>query len=237
MNHIYSEYFNTDSKLLAILIDPEKQSKDSLQSLLSKINKSNIDLIFIGGSLSSKAYDKIIEDIKSECSKPVILFPGNSLQLSSRADALLNLSLISGRNPEFLIGEHVKSAAFVKKSKLEVIPTGYILIDGGTKTSVEYISNTQAIPNNKIDIAIATALAGQFLGLKCIYLEAGSGAEQTVPEEMIASVCENIDIPIICGGGIKSIEGVKNKWNAGANIVVIGTAFENNPDFLLAFPK
>ena len=237
MNHIYSEYFNTDSKLLAILIDPEKQSKDSLQSLLSKINKSNIDLIFIGGSLSSKAYDKIIEDIKSECSKPVILFPGNSLQLSSRADALLNLSLISGRNPEFLIGEHVKSAAFVKKSKLEVIPTGYILIDGGTKTSVEYISNTQAIPNNKIDIAIATALAGQFLGLKCIYLEAGSGAEQTVPEEMIASVCKNIDIPIICGGGIKSIEGVKNKWNAGANIVVIGTAFENNPDFLLAFPK
>jgi len=235
MNTIYSKYFTNNSKLLAILIDPEKQNMQSIEKLVSSIAQSSIDIILLGGSLSSTSFDDVIINIKSRCSKPIILFPGNSLQLSTRADALLNLSLISGRNPEFLIGEHVKSAGFIKKSKLEVIPTAYILIDGGVKTSVEYISNTQAIPNTKNDIAIATALAGQYLGLKCIYLETGSGAKYSVPESMIKAVKDNIDIPIICGGGIKSKQEVEEKWQAGANIVVIGTAFEKDPNFLLEF--
>jgi len=153
------------------------------------------------------------------------------LQLSSKADALLNLSLISGRNPEFLIGEHVKSAFLLKQSKLEIIPTGYILIDGGGKTSVEYMSNTQSIPRTKTDIAVATAIAGEFLGLKSIYLEAGSGAKNSVPNRMIETIKQNISVPIICGGGIRSKKEISEKWNAGANIVVIGSAFENNPAF------
>ena len=167
----------------------------------------------------------------------MLLFPGNHLQLSNKADALLNLSLISGRNPEFLIGEHVRSAMFLKQSKLEIIPTGYILVDGGSRTSVEYMSNTQSIPRNKSDIAVATALAGEYLGLKAIYLEAGSGAKQSVPNEMLKAVSKNINIPIICGGGIKTKTEIQEKWDAGANIVVIGSAFENNPNFLEEFYK
>ena len=232
---IFSKYFSKKSKILAILIDPEKQSKDGLRSLAEKINASSIDLIFVGSSLSSQSYHPDIELIKSKTEKPVILFPGNRLQLSKNADALLNLSLISGRNANLLIGEHVRSALFLKQSGLEVIPTGYILIDGGKKTSVEYMSNTQSIPRDKSDIALATALAGEYLGLKCIYLEAGSGAKLTVPNEMIQILAKNTTIPIICGGGIHSQKEIQDKWKAGANIVVVGSAFENNPEFLDTF--
>ncbi len=232
MGSLYSKYFTVDSKHLAILIDPEKHSLSQLEILSKKINNSRVDIILIGSSLSSVNYDNAIRILKSNCEKPVFLFPGNSLQLSSEADALLNLSLISGRNPELLIGEHIRSAMFLKQLDLEVIPTGYILIDGGVKTSVEYMSNTTSIPNIKNDIAVSTAVAGEFLGLKSIYLEAGSGALNPVPTAMIQAVRAQINIPIICGGGIKTKKEIKEQWDSGTNIVVVGTAFEQNPTLL-----
>ena len=235
MNNIYKQYFIETSQSLAILIDPEKHSLESLSVLIKKVEQSSIDLIFVGSSLSSQSYDELIGKIKEDTRKPVLLFPGNSLQLCSKADGLLNLSLISGRNPELLIGEHVKSAMQIKKMGIEIIPTGYILIEGGTKTSVEYMSNTQAIPRQKSDIVVATAIAGEQLGLKSIYLEAGSGAKLSVPNPMINLLRKQTSLPIICGGGIKSLREIEEKWKAGANIVVIGTAFENNPKFLDEF--
>lgn len=234
---ISSKYLNKSAKLTAILIDPEKHTLKELGDLVQKIEVSSIDLILVGSSLSSGSYNEVIDIIKSGTKKEVLLFPGNHLQLSNKADALLNLSLISGRNPEFLIGEHVRSAMFLKESKLEIIPTGYILVDGGNRTSVEYMSDTKSIPRNKSDIAVATALAGEYLGLKAIYLEAGSGAKQSVPNEMVKAVSMSISIPIICGGGIKTKTEIQEKWNAGANIVVIGSAFEKNPKFLEEFYK
>jgi putative glycerol-1-phosphate prenyltransferase len=235
MKTLYTSCFASNNKQLAILIDPEKHTESSLEDICKKIEKSSINLIFVGSSLSALDYNEAIKTIKSYTSKPIVLFPGNSLQLSSRADALLNLSLISGRNPELLIGEHVKSAMYIKKVGIEVIPTGYVLIESGAKTSVEYVSNTQSIPRTKPDIAVATAVAGELLGLKCIYLEGGSGAEMSVPNEMIKAVANHIDIPIICGGGIKSKAEVEEKWKAGAEIVVIGTAFEKDPNFIAEF--
>jgi putative glycerol-1-phosphate prenyltransferase len=235
MSSIFQKYFESGQKQLAILIDPEKQSLKALLKLSETIENSRIDLIFVGSSLSSKDYTEAISNIKSKTKKPVLLFPGNSLQLSPGADALLNLSLISGRNPEYLIGEHVKSALFVKQSGIEVIPTAYLLIESGNKTSVEYISNTQSIPRNKLDIALSTALAGEFLGLKCIYLEAGSGAQMSVPNEMLTLLRQHLNIPIICGGGMHTKKDIEDKWKAGADIVVVGTAFEKNPDLISEF--
>ncbi len=233
--NIYNRYFNIKEKLLAILIDPEKHSDEELSVLIDKIDKSKIDLIFVGSSLSAKYYDAVIQSIKIKTDKPVLLFPGNSLQLSFKADALLNLSLISGRNSELLIGEHVRSAILLKQSGIEVIPTGYMLIDGGERTSVEYMSNTQSVPRNKEDIAVATAVAGELLGLRTVYLEAGSGAKYSVPNKMIEAVRNNISLPIICGGGIRSKQEIEEKWEAGANIVVVGNAFEEDSDFLNEF--
>ncbi len=232
MKTILETYFYSDSKLLAILIDPDKHTNDSLIQLIKKADKSKIDLIFVGSSLSGKNYTETIDSIKKISSKPCILFPGNALQLSPNADALLNLSLISGRNPELLIGEHVKSALYVKNSGIEVIPTGYMLIESGRKTSVEYISNTTPIPRDKTDIAVSTAIAGEFLGLRVIYLDAGSGAQQTIPNQMIKGIKNNTNLPLICGGGIRSSKEIQEKWDAGANIVVIGNAFEDNPNFI-----
>lgn len=229
------KYFSKDSRLLAILIDPEKHSEKELLNTIEKVERSNIDLIFVGSSLSSSNYDAAIMLIKKHSQKPVLLFPGNNMQLSSKADALLNLSLISGRNPELLIGEHVRSALLIKNLNIDIIPTGYILVEGGIKTSVEYISNTQAIPRRKSDIVLATALAGEQLGLKCVYLEAGSGAKESIPEQTIQLLKEHLNIPIICGGGIKTKKEIDQKWNAGANIVVVGTAFENQADLIDQF--
>ena len=154
------------------------------------------------------------------------------MQISNKADGILLLSLISGRNPDLLIGNHVIASAYIKRSKLEVLPTGYILINGGKPTSVEYMSNTQAIPANKTDIAAATAMAGEMLGLKYIYLEAGSGANNTVNSKMITAVKKNIQIPLIVGGGIKTTNDVKNAINAGADVIVVGTAIEENSSIL-----
>lgn len=176
--------------------------------------------------------DETIQRIKKNYSGPVVIFPGDVTQTSPFADAILFLSLISGRNADLLIGKHVLSAPILKKSGIEVVACGYMLVNSGTPTSVEYISNTVPIPHNKSDIASATAMAGEMLGLKCIYMESGSGAEQEVSMEMIEQVAKSIDIPLIIGGGIKSKAGVELAWNAGATMVVVGTAVEENPDWL-----
>ncbi len=212
-------------KSLAILLDPDKIT--NIHKNLSQIKKLKPDWLMIGGSLLFDNHlDKIISKIKQYCNAPIILFPGNNQQISSQADALLFLSLISGRNPEFLIGQHVSIAPVLAKSKLEIIPTGYILIENGQTTSVEYISQTQPIPRKKIDMALATAMAGEMLGMKLIYLEAGSGASKPVPSKLIKKVSKQIKVPLIVGGGIKNEKQLKKAFDSGADIVVIGTAIE-----------
>ena len=221
-----------NKKLFALLIDPDKYSNKKLIQVIDYANKSKVDLILVGGSLISNSIDETTRIIKENTDIPVILFPGNVLQITSRADAILLLSLISGRNPDLLIGNHVIAASNIKQSKLDVIPTGYILVDGGNITSVEYMSNTKPIPSDKTDIAVATAMAGEMLGLKTIYLEAGSGANNSLKIEMIKKVKQNINVPLIVGGGLNTPEDIKNTIKAGADIVVIGTAIENNISIL-----
>ncbi len=224
--------FSLNKKQLAILIDPDSYGSDKFAHLLSLLSKYTPDYIFVGGSITSASTEKAIESIKKEVNIPVIIFPGNASQFSPKADALLYLSLISGRNPDYLISQHVNSASYVKRSGISVIPVGYILIESGTMTSVEYISNTKPIPRNKTSIAVATAIAGEFLGQKAIYLEAGSGAQLRVPDKMINSVKQSINIPLIVGGGIRSAEEMKKVFQAGADLVVIGNALEDNTDLL-----
>ncbi|MBE6339785.1 MAG: geranylgeranylglyceryl/heptaprenylglyceryl phosphate synthase [Bacteroidales bacterium] len=209
---------------LAVLIDPDKVA--NLERTIATISKSRADLIFVGGSLVSADTSEVVAQIKKKTTLPIVLFPGNASQVVGNADALLLLSLISGRNAEFLIGQHVNAAVQIAKTNLEVIPTGYILIDGGVATSVQYMSATQPIPANKVDIATATALAGELLGLKMVYLEAGSGARNPVSSEIISSVRDTLRIPIIVGGGLRSVAEVERVWNAGADIAVVGTAIE-----------
>ncbi len=220
-----------NQKLLAILVDPDKTKELDRMTVLAAEKK--VDVLLVGGSLiSNGSMDETIQRIKKNYSGPVVIFPGDVTQTSPFADAILFLSLISGRNADLLIGKHVLSAPILKKSGIEVVACGYMLVNSGTPTSVEYISNTVPIPHNKSDIASATAMAGEMLGLKCIYMESGSGAEQEVSMEMIEQVAKSIDIPLIIGGGIKSKAGVELAWNAGATMVVVGTAVEENPDWL-----
>lgn len=235
MNSIYDEILTAKAqsrKLLAILLDPDKIVWESLDRLVLKINTSPASHIFIGGShVTSNEIDRLICEIKKNCKLPVVLFPGNPSQISLQADGILFLSLISGRNPDFLIEHQVKAAPILKKSQLEVIPTGYILIESGRETAVARVSQTQPIERSNIEKVVATALAGEMLGKKMIYLEAGSGAETAVPTEMIAAVAQQLDVPLIVGGGIRSKAGIENAYAAGANLVVIGTAFENDMHF------
>jgi len=219
-------------KMLAVLIDPDKYVGDKLLHFLEKIEQTPPDFIFVGGSLTFEPIEKTIETIKTHTKIPVILFPGNINQFSGNADALLLLSLISGRNPEYLIGQHVTAAPAIYHSKIETIPVGYMLIESGAKTSVEYISNTAPIPAEKTDIALATALAGEMLGNKMIYLEAGSGAKNHLPLSMIKALKTHLSVPIIAGGGIRTAETAKNIFEAGADIIVVGNALEENPGFL-----
>lgn len=219
-------------KSIALLLDPDKAKGDVLERLLEAANESRTDYILAGGSLSFNSIDKLIENVRQRSSLPVILFPGNLLQLSLNADAIFFLSLISGRNPELLIGNHVIAAPYLKESKNKIIPVGYILISCGNKTSVEYISQTEAIPSDKPDIAIATAMAGEMLGLRLIYLEAGSGSSFPVPVEIITSVKENITVPLAVGGGIKNGKEIEEIFNAGADLVILGNGCEKNPDLL-----
>ncbi len=225
---IYDKIFRSKEKKLAVLIDPGKTDNLHLTELVSVSQRYKIDFFLVGGSIISQNIDKTIDIIKQNSDIPVALFPGSVYQLSDKADAVLLLSLISGRNPEFLIGNHVIAAPFLKQSKLEIISTGYMLIDGENKTSVEYMSNTKPIPGDKTDIAAATAIAGEMLGMKVLYLEAGSGAKNPVNKKMISVINSSVDIPIIVGGGIRDAETLKKIYNAGADIAVVGTAFENN---------
>jgi len=218
-------------KKFALLIDPDKYTTNSLIATLFAADDSGADIILVGGSLVSDRIDSTIELIKKNTNIPVVLFPGSLMQLSKKADAILLLSLISGRNPEYLIGNHVLAASYLKKSDLEVIPTGYILIGNG-QTSVEYISNTKPIPEDKIDIIVATAIAGELVGNSLIYLESGSGADRPFSTEIIKEVKRNISIPLIVGGGIKTPTQINEITKAGADVVVVGNAIENNIQIL-----
>lgn len=218
--------------LFAVLIDPDKYNDESLLHISEQAVKNGIDLFLVGGSLLQASIKSTTETLKSISGIPVVLFPGSAIQFVPGADAILLLSLISGRNPDFLIGHHVLVANAIKDSKMEIIPTGYILINDGTPTSVQYMSNTQPIPTSKPDIALATALAGYQLGLKAIYLEAGSGASEPVPVSTIQLIRNNIDIPIIVGGGLRTPEQVYAACEAGASMVVVGNSLENNPENL-----
>lgn len=223
---------NGDKKF-AVLLDPDKIRLKQFEKTLQLAIDSKVDYFFIGGSLIvSDMLDRTLESIKEKCKIPMILFPGNSFQLSYKADALLFLSLISGRNAELLIGKHVVVAPYLKISPLEIIPTGYMLIDGGVPTTVTYMSNTNPIPANKPDIAASTALAGQFLGLKLIFMDAGSGAQNPINKNMIETVSDTIEIPLITGGGIKTPEKAYENAKSGADMIVVGDAIEKNPELL-----
>ena len=215
-------------KMLAVLVDPDKCNTRFLTDFTAWVRASSPDFIFVGGSLVTESIDSVVHCLKTETDVPVVLFPGNATQLSPDADALLFLSLISGRNPEYLIGQQVVAAPQVRRSGIEVIPVGYMLIDGGTTTSVEYMSNTSPIPHGKNDIAVATAMAGEMLGLKMLYLEGGSGAAQPVSESMIAAVRQNISLPLIVGGGVRDAQTVRKIYGAGADLLVVGNVLEKD---------
>jgi phosphoglycerol geranylgeranyltransferase len=219
-------------KSIALLLDPDKAKGKSLQHILKTANETSTDYLFAGGSITFNSIDNLINDIRKLSSIPVILFPGSLLQLTLNADIILLLSLISGRNSELLIGNHVIAAPYLKNAREKLVPVGYILISCGNKTSVEYISQTDAIPSDKPEIAVATAMAGEMLGLKMIYLEAGSGASNPVPVSLIKAVRQNITIPLAVGGGIKNEDEIEEIFNAGADLIVLGNGCEKNPELL-----
>jgi len=216
-------------KSFAVLIDPDKAGAAAIEELVQLSVTAGVDYFLVGGSLVvSNRLDEVIQQIKATCPIPVLLFPGSPSQVSRYADALLYLSLISGRNPELLIGQHVISAPFVKQSGLEIISTGYMVVDGGAPTTVSYISNAAPLPADKADIAVCTALAGEMLGMKVIYMDAGSGARKPISENMIEAVAQQINIPLIVGGGITNPEKAYLNCKAGADVVVIGNAIEKD---------
>lgn len=220
-------------KSFTVLIDPDKVDAPRIDKLVSLSVDAGVDYFFVGGSLVISNYlDECIQMIKAACNIPVILFPGAPSQVSKYADALLYLSLISGRNPELLIGQHVISAPFVKQSGLEIMPTGYMVIDGGAPTTVSYISNASPIPSDKNEIAMCTAMAGEMLGMKVIYMDSGSGAKRPITETMIEKVASNIEAPLIVGGGISSPEKAYLNCKAGADIIVVGNAIEKDPSLI-----
>lgn len=231
--HLYNSLLTakqTGKKKFVVLIDPDKLRLKNMQKVLELAVEVGVDYFFIGGSLVvNNMLDDCLKEIKKTCDIPMILFPGNSFQLSYRADAVLFLSLISGRNAELLIGNHVLAAPYLKLSPLEILPTGYMLIDGGRPTTVSYISNTTPIPAEKDDIALCTAVAGEMLGLKLIFMDAGSGAHTPVSTSMIESVSSAIEVPLIVGGGIRTPEKALANVQAGADVIVVGNAIEKDP--------
>lgn len=235
-SQLYQELLEAKSrgeKKFAILIDPDGGKIENLDIIISESVRANVDYFFIGGSLIlDNKLDEVITRIKALCEIPCVLFPGNSFQLNNKADGILFLSLISGRNADLLIGQQIVTAPFIKKSGLEVISTGYMLIDSGVETTVSYISNTRPIPYSKNDIALSTAIAGELLGLKCIYMDAGSGAKKSISSEMINTVSSAIEIPLIIGGGIKSATDASEKVRSGADVIVVGNAVEDNPSLI-----
>ncbi|MCX6208846.1 MAG: geranylgeranylglyceryl/heptaprenylglyceryl phosphate synthase [Bacteroidetes bacterium] len=220
-------------KSFAVLIDPDKVDTASLEKIVALSVDAKVDYFFVGGSLVISSHlDECIQYLKSASNIPIVLFPGSPSQVSKYADALLYLSLISGRNPELLIGQHVLSAPFVKQSGLEIMPTGYMVVDGGAPTTVSYISNAAPIPSDKTDIAMCTAMAGEMLGMKLIYMDAGSGAKHPITEKMISKVRSNVDAPIIVGGGIVDAKKAMANCKAGADIIVVGNAIEKNASLI-----
>lgn len=223
-----------NEKMMAALLDPDTEKFEGLEKKIKLIEESEIDFILVGGSTTwNNDFEMFTQRVKNLSSEPVIIFPGSAEQISSAADAILFLSLLSGRNPRYLIEEQVKAAPILKGIDLEVIPTGYILIDGGRKTTVEIVSGTKPIFQDNVEQIINTAYAAQLLGIKMVYLECGSGAKFSVKEEIIKKVKAAIEIPLIVGGGIKNRKEVESKHRAGADIVVVGNALENDPSILL----
>lgn len=235
-NQIYQQLCtarNQKKKSFAVLIDPDKTDNQSLEKLITLGITAQVDYWFVGGSLVvSNHLEQLVVDLKTKSNIPVILFPGSPSQVTPKADALLYLSLISGRNPELLIGQHVLSAPAVKQSGLEILSTGYMVIDGGAPTTVSYISNAAPIPSNKNEIALCTALAGEMLGMKLIYMDAGSGAQKPIPAAMIQTVAAQITVPLLVGGGITTPAKAAENCKAGANLIVVGNAIEKDPGLI-----
>lgn len=233
-----SEDRSSGKKSLAILIDPDKVTPFQAIETAELARNSGASYIFIGGSLLvSQELDQYVLQIKAAFGGPVIIFPGSIYQVSKHADAILFLSVISGRNAEMLIGRHVIAAPMLKQAGIEILPTGYMLINSGTPTTVEYMSNTTPIPHNKPDIAMCTAMAGEMLGMKLIYMDAGSGAGEPITGAMIETVSRQIHVPLIVGGGIKTPEKAAENCRAGANIIVIGNAAEKDPGLISEMAK
>lgn len=239
MSQIYTDILKKTRegrKMFAWLIDPDKYTVNTLEKPLQLAAENGVDLVFIGGSLLlENKLTQTIRQVKEMLKVPVILFPGNSMQINENADGLLYLSLISGRNADFLIGRHVESSFMLKNSNLEVLPTGYILVDTGSPTTVSYISNTTPLPYEKHEIAVSTAIAGEMLGLRLIFLEGGSGALKPVSPEMVNAVKKHISVPLIVGGGIEDANQMKAILDAGADIVVVGNSIEKNADLITGF--
>ena len=236
MGNILSNIFQAkkdNKKSLAVLIDPDSLSKKDLELQMTEAINAKVDYFFIGGSMiTDDCLDEALSFLKENTSIPIVIFPGSVYQINQKADAILFLSLISGRNADLLIGKHVLAAPMIKKSGIEVLPTGYMLIDSGKPTTASYVSGTLPIPNDKPSIAACTAMAGEMLGLQLIFLDGGSGAEKPVTSKMIKATADVTDSPIIVGGGISTPEKAIENWNAGADIVVVGTAFENDPGII-----
>lgn len=235
MRDLYQEILKAQhqkQKLLAILLDPDKLTVESITNLISKINQSPATHILVGGSsFEGNHLEELILLLKQNSHLPILLFPGNSTQISSAADGILFLQLLSGRNSEYLVEQQIKAVPVLEKTNLEIISTGYILIESGSETAVERVSQTKPLDRNNFDYVAQTAKAGEFIGNKLIYLEAGSGAQKAVPIEMITTVAKRISVPLIVGGGIRSKYGIEEAFTAGADMVVIGTAFENDLNF------
>lgn len=235
--NIYNELIKaseTGKKQIALLLDPDKVALKSIESTLNLALECKVDYIFFGGSFLEKStFETAISIIKKYSQLPLILFPGNHLQVSKLADAILFLSLVSGRNPDFLINQQVIAAPFIKDAKLEVIPTAYLLIDGGKLTTAHYMSQTLPIPSDKPHLAANTALAAKYLGMKVIYCDSGSGANKPVNQEIIAQVKALTQLPLIIGGGITNKQLAKQALTAGADLVVIGSIAEQNPQALI----
>jgi len=234
MTHKLLPILKTPRTKLAVLIDPDNQSESGLMDLAEKISNCKVDIVLVGGSLLlDNHFEKTITLLRKNTSAPIVLFPGNNYQVSPQADAILLLSLISGRNPEYLIGQHVVAAPMLRESGLEVIPTGYMLIDGGRVSTTSYMTQTVPIPYDKPDIAVATAMAGEMLGLQTIYLESGSGAHHSISTDMLRAVRANISIPIITGGGIRTPEQAEALAEAGSGMIVVGNILEKQPELLM----
>lgn len=233
-NSILTQFSTSNKRYIAVLIDPEKcTNNQSLKELLEKAAFAKVDFLFIGGStVTRKEFDAAINLISELSQLPIVIFPGSAQQISAKADAILYLSLLSGRNPDFLIGHHIQSAIELYEMDIEVIPTAYLLIDGGTQSSVAYVSQTTPIPKDQTTILRQTAIAGKLMGKKLIYLDAGSGAKYNVPTSMVEELTF-LNLPIIVGGGIRDTNTIRKLHDAGANVVVIGNKIEDEIDFLL----